>query len=273
MDYSASFSCYKVSLEPNLHRVAEFFKVPFSGIDPDFVVFEPKHVGAVLKFETPAKLVWLFKWGCICFINFESSETYRFLKSLESTYGSIDFSLFTKYNENYNLALENSPEPLAFSNILKLYAIVLSKSTELKFLEENLDLIYDQAERLVFDLQRGLPKPTSLILKKMTLGIVKIQLTLINTLKVLDRSRDFDDLKLKNIYGSAIKTFELPKRFKTIQTKISAIIEIITPYQKLGFNQRETRLLFLEIILLVFFPLSRFSDYFLLKILTFLRFL
>ena len=273
MIYSASYSCYKVSLEPNLHRVAEFFKVPFSGIDLDAVVFEPEHVGAVLKFETPGKMVWLFKWGCICFINFETSETSRFLKSLQSTYGSIDYTLFTKYNENYSLTLEETLEPAALSNILKLYAMVLAKSTELKYLGEKLDFIYDRAERLVFDLQRGLPKPTSRVLKKMTLSIVKMQLTAVNTLKVLDRPNDFDDLKLKNTYSSALKTFEIPKRYETIQTKITTIIEIITPYQKLGFNQRETRLLFFEVLLLILFPLSRILDNFFSKILTFLRFL
>lgn len=262
MIYSASFNCYKVSLAPNLFRVAEFFKVPFAGMDSNSLVFKPEHVGAVLKFETPSKFVWLFKWGCICFINFETTEIYHFLKNLESTYCPIDFNLFAKYNEDYSLTLEEPPETAKLSNILKIYALVLAKSTELKFLAENLDRIYDRAERLVFDLQRGLPKPTSRILKKMTLGIVKIQLILIHTLQILDRPKDFDDLNLKHTYSSAIKTFELLKRFETIQTKITTIIEIITPYQKFGFNQRETRLLFLEVVLLVLFPLSRILDYF-----------
>lgn len=273
MAYLASFSCYKVSLEPNLNRVAKFFKLPCFSVDSDSLEFNPEHVGAVLKFETPAKFVWLFKWGCICFVNFESSETYRFLKNLESTYGSIDFNLFTTYNENYSLTMEECPETSALSNILKIYAIVLAKSTELKYLEANLNLIYDGAERLVHDLQRGLPKPTSRILKKMNLDIVKAQLTIINSLQLLDRPKEFDDLKLKNIYNSAVKNFELPNRFEIIQIKVTAIIEIITPYQKLGFNHQETRLLFLEVVLLMLFPLSRILDYFFLKILTFLRFL
>lgn len=273
MIYSASFSCYKVSLKPNLYRVAEFFKVPFTGMDSDSLVFKPEHVGAVLKIETPSKFVWFFKWGCICFINFETTETYHFLKNLESTYGPIDFNLFAKYNESYSLTLEEAPETVELSDILKIYALILAKATELKFLAENLDRIYDRAERLVFDLQRGLPKPTSRILKKMALDIVKIQLILIYTLQILDRPKDFDDLYLKNTYSSAMKTFELRKRFETIQTKITTIIEIITPYQKLGFNQRETRLLFWEVVLLVVFPLSRILDYFFSKILTFLRFL
>ncbi len=269
----AHFSCYKVSLEPNLDRVAEFFKVPFSGINPESLVFKPEHVSALLKFETPAKFVWFFKFGCICFVNFESSETHRFLKNLELTYGIIDFNLFSKYNENYHIELDESMEPGTLLNILKINAIILAKSTELKYLEENLDLIYDRAERLVFDLQRGLPKPNNRILKKMTLSIVRIQLTMINTLKVLDRPKDFDDLKLKNIHNSAVATFELKKRFETVQTKVATIIEIITPYQNLGFNQRETRLLCLEVLLIAFFPLSRILDYFFPKILTFLHIL
>ena len=41
------------------------------------------------------------------------------------------------------------------------------------------------------------PNQPSRILKKMTLDIVKIQLTLLNALQILDRPKDFDDLYLK----------------------------------------------------------------------------
>lgn len=273
MSYSASFSCYKVSLKLNLQRVADFFKVPLSHIDPGCLVFNPEQVGAVLKFETPTKFVWLFKFGCVCFVNFDSSETYRFLKHLGFTYGMINFNLFSQYNENYSLKLDEAPEPVVLSNILGIHAFTLAKSTELKYLQAKLDRIYDRAERLIFDLQRGFPKPTSRSLKRMTIEIVKIQLTLLNTLKVLDRPKDFNDLQLKSIHDSAVNTFELLKRFNTIQTKIATIIEIITPYQKLGFNQQETRLLILETILLALFPLPRVLNYFFPKILTFLRIL
>lgn len=270
---TAHFSCYKVSLKPNLYRVADFFKLPYFSTDPESLVFKPEHVSTMLKFDTPIKLVWFFKFGCICFINFESSETYRFLKKLESTYGKIDFKLFSNYNEDHSLELDTSLEPAAVFSILKIYAVILAKSTELKYLEDNLDSIDDQAERLVYDLQRGLPKPTSRTIKKLTLDIVKTQLALINTLKILDRPKDFDDLKLKNIYNSAIEYYELQKRFAIIQTKISILIEIIIPYQKLGFNRREARLYFFEALLIAIFPLSPILDYFLSKILTFFHFL
>lgn len=273
MIYSASFSCYKVSLKLNLQLVAAFFKIPHSDVDPDCLVFNPKQVGAVLKFETPTKFVWLFKFGCICFANFDSSETYHFLKHLEFAYDTINFNLFSQYNENYNLELDDTSEPVVLWKILGIYALTLAKSIELQYLQAKLDLVYDRAERLIFDLQRGFPKPTSRSLKKMTIEIVKIQLALLNKLKVLERPKDFDDLELKNIHNSAINTFELLKRFETIQTKIITIIEIITPYQKLGFNRQEKRLLIFETVLLALFPLPRVLNYFFSKILTFLRIL
>lgn len=267
-------NCYKVSLQPNLIRLADFFKkVAASGPDPEFLLLQPEQVSAALKYDTPVKFTWFFKYGCVCFVNFNTTETYRFLTSLESVFGKIDFSLFSKFNETHSLKLDESTSPERTITILSLYATALAKSTELKYLETKFDSIYDQAERLIFDLQRGLPKPLNRVQKRLTLEIVKLQLTVVNVLKILDRPKKYDDLELKKIYNSTAEFYELKKRFETIQTKISSLMEIITPYQNLGFYRREGRLLFLEAVMIALFPLSRILDYFLPKILTFFHFL
>ncbi len=270
---TAQFNCYKISLQPNLNRLADFFKVELSGEDHSFLILKPDEVSSTLKFDTPTKFVWFFKFGCVCFVDFDTTETYRFLISLESIFGKIDFNLFSKFNENHNLEFNQSVSPEKIITTLSLYAIVLAKSTELKYLEAKLNSVYDRAERLVLDLQQGLPKPFNRVLKRFTLDIVKLQLTIVNDLKILERPNEYDDLKLKTIYHSTAELYELKKRFNTIQTKIANLIEIITPYQNLGFNRRETRLLIWEVIMIALFPLSRVLDHFLSKILTFFHFL
>lgn len=266
-------NCYKVSSQLKVHRLADFFKVSVSGPDPEFLQLQPKQISAVLKYVTPDKFIWFFKYGCVCFFNFDSTETYRFLTSLESIVGKVDFSLFSKFNENHSLNLEKPAQPGTIHIVLGLYAMALAKSTELKYLENKLDSIYDRAERLIFDLQRGLPKPFNHVLKKILLEIVKLQLTAINDLKILDRPKKYDDLELKKIYNLTAEFYEFKKRFETIRTKVSNLIEIITPYQNFGFYYQERRLLLWEIVMLVLFPLSRILDHFLPKILTFFHFL
>lgn len=270
-------NCYKVSLQLKVHRLADFFKVSLSGPEPEFLQLQPKQISTILKYDTPDKFIWLFKYGCVCFFNFNSTETYRFLTSLESIVGKVDFSLFSKFNENHGLNLEKPIQPATIQLTLGLYAMGLAKSTELKYLETKLDSIYDRSERLVFDLQRGLPKPFNHVLKKIILEIVKLQLTVINDLKILDRPQKYDDLELKKIYNSTVDFYEFKKRFEKIQAKVSNLFEIITPYQNLGFYHQERRLLLWKIVMLVLFPLSRildlFSDHFIPKILTLFHFL
>lgn len=261
-------NCYKISLQLKVHRLADFFKASLSGPEPEFLQLQPKQISTILKYDTSDKFVWFFKYGCVCFINFNSTETYRFLTSLESIAGKVDFNLFSKFNENLSLDLEESG-PESMQIVLGLYAIALAKSTQLKYFETKLDSIYDRAERLVFDLQRGLPKPFNRVHKKILLEIVKLQLSVVNNLKILDRPNRYDILELNKIYTDAAEFYEFKKRFETIQTKIANLIEIITPYQKLGFYHQEGRLLFWEVIMIALFPLSRILEYFLPKILTF----
>jgi uncharacterized Rmd1/YagE family protein len=263
-------NCYKISLQLKVHRLADFFKV--SGPDPELLQLQPKQISTILKYDTPEKFIWFFKYGCVCFINFDSTETHRFLTSLESIVGKVDFDLFSKFNENLSLDLEE-PDPSGSTQIvLGLYAIALAKSTQLKYFETKIDSIYDRAERLVFDLQRGLPKPFNNVHKKILLEIVKLQLTVVNDLKILDRP-NHNILELNKIFNATAEYYEFQKRFETIQTKIANLIEIITPYQKLGFYHQEGRLLFWEVIMIALFPLSRILEYFLPKILTFFHFL
>lgn len=273
MVYTFHLNCYKLSLRLDLDRLATFFKVALTQPDPEFLLLQPEPIERVLMVNAPDKFIWLHKYGSVCFVNFDTSETYRFLTSLESAFGKIDFDLFSKFNEEHWLDLDEPNQSTKAIPILSIYAMTLAKSTELKYLEANLDFIHDRAERLVLDLQRGLPKPSNRIFKKSTLKIVKLQLTIINNLKILDRPKEYDDLNLKQIYNSTVEFFELKKRFATIQTKIANFIGIITPYQSLGFNRRESRLLFWEVIMLALFPLSRILNHFLPKILTFFRFL
>lgn len=266
-------NCYKVSLQLKVHRLADFFKAPVSGPEPEFLQLQPKQISAVLKYDTPEKFIWFFKYGCVCFINFDSAETYRFLISLESIVGKVDFNLFSKFNENLSLDLEDPAPSGSMQILLDVYAMALAKSTQLKYLETKLGSIYDRAERLVFDLQQGLPKPFNNVLKKILLEIVKLQLTVVNDLKILDRPNRYDILKLNKIYNETAEFYEFKKRFETIQTKITNLIEIITPYQKLGFYHQEDHLLFWEVIMIALFPLSRILEYFIPKILTFFHFL
>lgn len=254
---NAVMLCYKIASKPDLRRVAEYFRIPIGNNVPEVLHFMPSHLRAALSMETSMMTAWYFSFGCLCLVNFEVTDAYRFVNLIESTGEPVDYRRFFAHVEREELRLEaNLPEEAAFREIW-LHAAALAKSVELKHLEDSVNKVFDQTERFFTDLQRGFSNPSSRWLTHLTTQVVKLQLDVVKSLRILDRPNDIiDTMKAREIYDNASEAHELNKRFSTIQLKIDDVMEFISPYRKIGFSQKEHRLLVLELILLALFPLS-----------------
>jgi uncharacterized Rmd1/YagE family protein len=262
MKQTAVFNCYKIAASANLQPVAKFFRLSDYRPAFNYLLLLPKQLESVLKHQAAGKYVWLFKSGSICLVNFDTAETYRLLKHFETIGLKPDLELFATFNELFTLELEVSADPPAMSRLLQVYAIVLSKSTELKKLEAMIDTTVDRSERFILELQKGFSDPTKAGFFQTNLAIIKLQLTLIHTLKILDRPVEcYHETILRKSYDAVAHDFELARRYHTLQKKITSLNEVLTPYQKLGFKHTEQRLLLIEIVLLVLFPLFRIVNY------------
>ena len=259
--------CFKFSTQPELSRVAAFFNLPFSK-NSDYLPLGPEAIRTVLKEQSSDKYVWLFRYGCICLMNFEPLEIYRFLKFLESTCG-VDYHLFSTYNESHVLE-EEDPADLQ-PKTAAVYAHILAKSTELKYMEDTLAAQFDRSEIFINELHKGWFNSDNSMLKSTTVQMVRYQLQILHSLRILDRPAEYNaHLALRRRYDEASAEYELHKRFAIIQRKLDELHGILTPYQKLNHAQKAQRLIMMEVFLLSLFPLPYLVKLIVPKILTFL---
>lgn len=261
MKQPATLNCYKIASQPNLQLVADFFHLADYRDNSDYLLLLPEQIQAILKLESAGKYAWLFRLGSICLVNFDTTETYRLLKHLEATGIKTDFDLVAAFNEQHTI---DSPGDHCSQTVprLQIYAVVMAKSIELRKLENYASQILDRSESFILDLQKGVPNPNRYGFIKTHVAIIRLQMEIINNLKLLDRPVDCEnELLLKEIYDSAALEFELERRFKTLQQKITNLNEVLEPYRKLGFKHKEQQLYIMEIILLALFPLSALIEF------------
>jgi uncharacterized Rmd1/YagE family protein len=262
MKQTLVFNCYKIAVMADLQPIADFFRLDDFHPAANYLLLPPGQLETVLKYQVGSKYAWLFKSGSICLVNFDTTETHRLIKHLETIGLKPDFELFSAFNELHTAEYETNLSAEELRRQLQVTAIVLVKSTELKKLETMIDVTFDWAERFILELQKGFPNPNKSGFLQTNLAIIKLQLSMIHNLKILNRPKEcFHATVLRRIYDTLATEYELPLRYRALQKKINSLHEVLTPYQKLGFTHKEQRLAVMETILLVLFPLSYLFEY------------
>ncbi len=256
MKQKIEINCYKFAVEVDLKDAATYFKLPFTaGIE--YLTLKSDDLER-LGFEKQSdKMVWIFSFGCICLVEFEEGQVRKFLRLCSSLKGFMESNLWETFNDRHFLELQDGKR--ASEQLIKvgIYTTILAKSTELKYLEYLIDKMIDQTERFIIDLNEGSANPGNLLSQKINFGIGKAQLNIIGKIKLLNRPKEYEAyFENRKLYDSITEYYELNKRFNIIQEKIRDLISIISSYQQFGINRREKRLLILEIILLILFPVS-----------------
>jgi len=256
----------------SLKKIADIFGSPVQFNWDEYIILNEKHLEFVLKYGAQNKYVYIFKYGCISFANFEDKEIFTFIKYIESIGAKVNYSLTYKYygvhnikvlpNQKFKL-LETDDMEYDYSNaIIHTISIILSKSTELYRFESELTKLLVEAEKFIIFLKKGrlgsYRKKSSLLVSK----IMRFKYDSIYNIKILDRPSFVDQsLTLRNIYDSLSSYYELDERLNVIKGKTDNLHDILDLYTNLSFNQSENRLLLFEIFLLTLFPLSHIFHY------------
>jgi len=267
-----NFICYKVALSLPLEKIAAFLKTQMTFSWKEYIELKDKQLDIILKTDSEDKSVYLFKYGCISFVNFSNDEIYSFLKYIELIIGKIDYSLFYEYHESHVLEVdddlccsfcnESNTKIKYTDDINHTIAIILAKSVEMSTFDTKLSELLGNAEKFIVFLQKGrlkwYRKKSCLIISK----ILRFEFDSINSVRILDRPLFAEhSIKSKEIYDSLMEYFEISDRFKILQNKINDLREITELYTSLSQNQSEYRLIMFEILLLLLFPLSYVIEY------------
>jgi uncharacterized Rmd1/YagE family protein len=261
-----NFICYKVALSLPLEKIAAFLKTQMTFSWKEYIELKDEQLDIILKTDSEDKSVYLFKYGCISFVNFSSNETYNFLKYIELIIGKIDYSLFYKYHESHVLEIdddlccsvskEDNTKIKYTNDINHIIAIILAKSVEMFSFDTKLSELLGTAEKIIVFLQKGrlkwYRKKSCLIISK----ILRFEFDSIKSVRIFDRPVFAEhSIKSKEIFDSLMEYFEISDRFKILQNKINDLREITELYTSLSQNQSEYRLIMFEILLLLLFPL------------------
>lgn len=256
------FKSYKISLKLPLDKVEAFFNLDKPLNWKEYVTLDTNHLSKILQYNAKSKIVYLFKYGCVCFVNFNENEIYIFLQYIDSIIGSVNFYLFSKFNENHSEYIDDTKSVSCNAAYIHIVCIILAKSVELNKLETDLEELLDKAEKLISFLQSGKLH----INKKLTLiasRILRLEYHYANNIKIFERTMyDDDNIELRASFDKLSTYYELDERRKVIQSKMEDIRNIFTTYSSLSYNQSESRTYWFEIALLSLFPLSYVLDIF-----------
>jgi required for meiotic nuclear division protein 1 len=208
------------------------------------------------------KMVYIYYFGSIVFINFTEKEMDQFIEQIKKIPDSIkSINKDIKYDcvEEYDLVCNDASEDeMGFEvcNVksiedfnLDMTALVIAKSVALETIESRVSVVFDEVEKIILLLKEG---KVNIKAKKAAsiIGVVlSFKHTIISYIMLLDKP----DITWKNenakiFFNDLADLFELDDRYKILNAKIQSLLDITEIIADLSHSRKST---ILEIIVIV----------------------
>lgn len=260
---------YKITVRLPLGRIAPFFSLRKGSSRKEYIIVEGAEVDKILKYASAKKAVYLYKFGCITFLNFNQDEISSFLEYLETLYIDIDYKSFSKFNETHIMYLSSDSNVSLWEDadvdfhyqpfVEDIAAAVLAKSTELYNVETELSEVFDEAGNFIKQLNHGyLGANTKKVISTIAKSI-RFKYRSIESLRLLDRPSEFNrTMESREIFDTLSKYFEIDERYTVLSNQMKIVDSITGEYFSFRNKLLERRLLLFEIFLLASFPIIHF---------------
>ncbi len=259
------FNTYKVASRLPLTKIAKYFNKTQDVAWKEYIKIEEQEIENILKYNSSNKAVYLYKYGCITFLNFNQNEIYIFLEYLKQIYVYLDSKLFSKFNEShmiisfddYIILWEGSNTEIQYHK--KLYDIVasiLAKSIELYKIETELSDVLDEAGKFISYLNKGYLRANNKKVISIIVKCIRFKYRSIESVRLLGIPLEFNKtIELRKIFDMMSDYFELNERFLVLSNRMNVLDSITKGYFEFRNKKSERRLLMFEILLLCLFPL------------------
>ena len=257
---------YKVATRLPLIRIASFINLRQDVSWKEYIKFDGAEVEKILKYASTNKAVYLYKYGCITFLNFNQDEISFFLEYLVTLYIDLDYKLHSKFNETHEMILSSDGyvdlwegDEVKFHYLQQvddIAAAVLAKSTELYKIETELSEVLDEAGTFIIQLNKGYLWANTKKVAATLAKNIRFKYRSIESVRLLGRPSEFKmTIESRQIFDKMSQYFELDERYAVLSNQMDIFDSIMGVYLSFGSKQSERRLLVFEILLLASFPL------------------
>lgn len=258
---------YKVAAKLPLADISSYFDLKRETGWKEYIKLNKSHLERIFKYQSDKK-VYLYKYGCITFVDFNQDEVHIFLEYLKSSFLDLDSTLFSRYNESQILTVSEegliklwpeSEEQFQYDeSLVDIAATILAKSIELYKIESELDQVLDEADIFISYLKKGKLRANTKKVVSVMIQCIRFKYNTVEGVRLLDRPSEFNTLMLRRAFDIFSEYYELTDRYNILSNRINVMDSITQEYFDLRIVRSEQRLILFEILLLIIFPLMYF---------------
>ncbi|MDP4128234.1 MAG: RMD1 family protein [Bacillota bacterium] len=257
---------YKVATRLPLVQIATVVNLKKAAGRKEYIKFDRAEIEKILNYDSGEKAVYLYKYGCTTFLNFNQDEISILLDYLGTLFIDLDYKLLSKFKENHEMILSSDGyvnlwecDEAEFpyqQHVDDIAATVLAKSTELYKIETELSEVLDEAGTFIRQLNKGYLRANSKKVASILAKSIRFRYRSIESVRLLDRPSEFKKtFESRQLFDKMSEYFELHERYAVISNQMNILDSIMGEYLSFGSKQSEHRLLLFEILLLASFPL------------------
>lgn len=255
-----AFKAVSLTNEVNLNRIAAYFGINRKFKWEESLILGEKALKEVLR-EPAGKLVYIFPFGSMVFINFSQPEIMDAVRVLAQVERALAGVSSLDYIDDYRIEVAADEEPAVNNDSMlvaqaqqyhrDIVATVLAKSVALERIEADIGVLLDEIEDIVAYLRRGHLNISDEQLAKISARIMGFKLSTLSYIMLLDKP----DITWVNedaaeLFNELSALFELSDRHETARHKTGALMDITEVFAGLVHAKRGTRLEWAVIILI-----------------------
>lgn len=223
---------------------------------------------------TNNKLVYIYYFGAIVFVNFENKEVEQFIEHIKNIPGSIkSINKDIRYDciEDYEIVCDNSVEyDLGFEicNIqnveaynLDMTALVIAKSVALETIENKVSVVFDEVETIIKSLKNGKVNINGKKSASIIGNVLAFKHTVISYIMLLDKPDiTWQNANAEKFFNDLADLFELDDRYKILNAKIQSLLDATEIFSDLSHSRTSTIMELIVIILILIEVIHAFEE-------------
>lgn len=259
-----SFSAFDVCYEIALPIIARHFNITkkFKWEEP--LVLTGNQLKEIVT-DVEGKYIYVYSFGSMVFVNFEYHQSMDAIKYFQNIGSEKCLKTMSNFPNTENMKLqvqEGSNTEVNFNSItvgsLKDYhmntlALMLARSISLEKIEIDIDGLFDEVEKVMDYLDKGIFKVKDERLGKISSKILRIKFDVVSNLGLLDKP----DIAwyyegAENLYEQLLELFEIKERYERIKSKTEILSNVMEVFSSLMHSKRGTILEWIVIVLIAF---------------------